>query len=189
MLIESFRFITLSLSDSSVQSAVAYTVNAMMIHSLDASMSAGSEIAPLIFLAMHATPSEEGKIKMPFSLSLSLSPSPPLPPSLPPSLFPPSLSPSPLPPSHYLILFYPLSLSRPLPPFLSPPSLSLSYLILSSVPLPLSSSLSSLSLPHPSLSLPLSPLPPFHSFSLSFRPILKSHCQTVGGVLARAGTQ
>ena len=51
----------LILTDSSVQSAVAHTVHAMMIHSLDAVKSAGSEIAPLIFLAMHATPSEEGK--------------------------------------------------------------------------------------------------------------------------------
>ena len=52
----------LSLStDSNILSAVAHTVHAMTLHSSDAVKGAGKELAPLVFLAMHATPSEEGQ--------------------------------------------------------------------------------------------------------------------------------
>ena len=49
------------LTDINVKSGVALSFHAMAIHSPDSAKKVSTEILPLVFLAMHGTPKEDGE--------------------------------------------------------------------------------------------------------------------------------
>ena len=54
----------LLLIDSTIQSSVAYTINAIVMHSSDVAKGMAIDFVPLVFLAMHMPVKQEGQTSL-----------------------------------------------------------------------------------------------------------------------------
>ena len=56
------------LIDSTVHSSVAYTINAIVMHSPDVAKGIAIDLAPLVFLAMHMPVKQEGQTNLRYNV-------------------------------------------------------------------------------------------------------------------------